>query len=62
VGEQLRVLVPQGLVPAGNAARLAEVSGRLLADGGVPGEIVEPFTLEAMGRSTLEVYGELAGA
>jgi glycosyltransferase involved in cell wall biosynthesis len=62
VGEQLRVLFPQGLVPAGNAARLAEVSGRLLADGGVPGEIVEPFTLEAMGRSTLEVYGELAGA
>jgi glycosyltransferase involved in cell wall biosynthesis len=62
VGEQLRVLLPQGLVPAGNAARLAEVSGRLLADGGVPGEIVEPFTLEAMGRSTLEVYGEFAGA
>jgi hypothetical protein len=49
-------------VPAGDAAKLAEVSERLLEDGGVPGEIVEPFTLEAMGRSTLEVYGHLVGS
>jgi glycosyltransferase involved in cell wall biosynthesis len=61
VGEQLRVLFPQGLVPAGDAVKLADVCARLLVEGGTPGEIVEPFTLEAMGRSTLEVYRELLG-
>lgn len=59
VGEQLRTLFPQGLVPVGDSGRLAVVCARLLAEGGTPGEIREPFTLEAMGRSTLEVYREL---
>ncbi len=59
VGEQLRALFPQGLVPVGDAEKLANVCARLLYEGGTPGEIVEPFTLEAMKRATLEVYREL---
>ncbi|AKC81719.1 glycosyl transferase [Verrucomicrobia bacterium IMCC26134] len=59
VSEQLRVLFPQGLVPVGDAARLAETTARLLVEKGKPAEVSEPFTRDAMCRSTLAVYREL---
>ncbi|MEY4487726.1 MAG: hypothetical protein RIQ79_234 [Verrucomicrobiota bacterium] len=59
VSEQLRVLFPQGLVPVGDSIRLAEATARLLVEKGKPAEVTEPFTRDAMCRSTLSVYREL---
>jgi glycosyltransferase involved in cell wall biosynthesis len=59
VGEQLRVLYPQGLVPVGDVEKLVDTTTRLLDHPGEPGEIAAPFTLEAMCRATQAVYQEL---
>jgi glycosyltransferase involved in cell wall biosynthesis len=62
VGEQLKVLFPIGLVGVGNANQLALTAMRLLERGGVPAEVTEPFTREAMCAATLGIYRELSGA
>lgn len=59
VAEQLEVLYPQGLVPVGDTAQLAETSIAILANPGEPAEVMPPFTLEAMCRATEAVYQEL---
>jgi glycosyltransferase involved in cell wall biosynthesis len=58
VGEQLRVLFPQGLVPAGNAEKLMETTRRVLNETARPDVVSEPFTLAAMCAATLNVYRE----
>ena len=61
VGEQLRVLFPEGLVPVGDETALARVCAGLLERGGVPASVAAPFTQEAMAGATLAVYAEVAG-
>ena len=62
VAEQLRVLYPQGLVPVGDVATLAETTARILASPGEPAAVAAPFTLESMCRATESVYQELLGS
>lgn len=59
VGEILRQLFPAGLVPAGNHEALDTATRRVLAQKPAPAPVGEPFTLEAMCRSTLDLYQEL---
>lgn len=59
VAEQLAALYPQGRVPPGDPAALAETCRRLLASDELPAPVAPPFTLDSMCRSTLAVYQEL---
>lgn len=60
VGELLTQLQPSGAVPLGDAAALAQTAMTLLRHPpALPSRI--PFTLQAMQRGTLDVYGELIG-
>ena len=61
VGEQLRVLFPQGLVPAGDAAALERATMALLEKPGMPSVVEAPFTQQAMQEATLAVYREVTG-
>jgi glycosyltransferase involved in cell wall biosynthesis len=60
VGELLGGLFPEGRVALGNAAELLEVTREVIRGRNAPLPVGEPFTLDAMCRSTLEVYRELA--
>lgn len=60
VGELLGSLFPQGRVELGNAAQLLEAARTVIGERSKPAPVGEPFTLAAMCRSTLDVYGELA--
>lgn len=60
VGELLETLFPQGKVALGNAAALLETSCKVIRERPLPAAVGEPFTLDAMCRSTLGVYRELA--
>lgn len=58
VGELLCQLQPEGAVPLGDAAALARTAQHLLRQPpALPARI--PYTLQAMQRATLDVYGEL---
>ena len=60
VGELLAQLQPEGAVPPGDAARLAQQALQMLRQPpAFPSRI--PFTLQAMQRATLDVYRELTG-
>ena len=59
VGELLAALFPAGRVPLGDAARLLEVTKAVIRDRPRPLPAGEPFTLDAMCRTTLSVYREL---
>ena len=60
VGELLAQLQPGGAVAPGDMVSLVRHARTLLqAPPSLPGRI--PFTLQAMQRATLDVYGELAG-
>lgn len=61
VGELLGELFPAGRVPLGDRARLLEATRAVIRDHPHPAPVGEPFTLDAMCRSTLAVYRELAG-
>jgi glycosyltransferase involved in cell wall biosynthesis len=60
VAEQLAAVFPDGRVPVGDRAALEETLARWYAQRPVV-PTHNPFTLERMLRSTLEVYLELAG-
>lgn len=60
VGELLDDLFPVGKVPLGDSAALLAATRVVLQAGATPLTVGEPFTLEAMCRSTLAVYHELA--
>jgi glycosyltransferase involved in cell wall biosynthesis len=60
VGELLADLFPAGRVPLGDKARLLDATRAVIRERPVPALVGEPFTLEAMCRSTLAVYRELA--
>jgi glycosyltransferase involved in cell wall biosynthesis len=62
VGELLGTLFPTGRVPLGDAEMLLSVTRGVLGGESSPLEVGVPFTLDAMCRATLAVYGELAGA
>ncbi len=62
VGELLGGLFPEGRVALGNAAGLLEVTRKVVRERNTPLPVGEPFTLDAMCRSTLEVYRELASS
>ncbi len=62
VGELLRGLFPQGAVPLADLRRLVETTLVVIRDQPLPLPVAEPFTLEAMCRSTLAVYQELYAA
>jgi glycosyltransferase involved in cell wall biosynthesis len=62
VGEQLRQLFPAGRVALGNHQQLLHTTQALLQDHQEPGPVTEPFTLDAMCRSTLATYRELHSA
>lgn len=59
VGELLGLLFPEGRVPLGNCTRLLEVTRTVIQDLPRPLAVGDPFTLEAMCRSTEAVYREL---
>ncbi|MCS7090955.1 MAG: glycosyltransferase family 4 protein [Verrucomicrobiota bacterium] len=59
VGEQLRALLPAGAVPPGDIQAAVAVTKKFLQAPPNPAVIGPPFTLEAMCRSTLDVYQEL---
>lgn len=59
VGELLEQLFPQGRVRPGDAGGLFAVARAVLGGGALPLPVGEPFTLDAMCRSTVEVYREL---
>lgn len=59
VGEQLRVLLPEGLVPVGDTAALAATTERFLVVPPAPAAVAAPFTQAAMTGATLGVYGEV---
>ena len=60
VGELLAQLQPSGAVAHGDAAALAQCAQALLHHPpALPARV--PFTLQAMQRATLDVYGELVG-
>lgn len=61
VGELLATLFPAGRVPLGDRARLLDAARAIIRDRPQPLPAGEPFTLNAMCRSTLDVYHELAG-
>ena len=60
VGELLGALFPAGRVPPGDAEKLLETTRAVIGSGALPAAVGEPFTLDAMCRSTLDVYRELA--
>lgn len=62
VGEQLRALFPQGLVPVGDVGRVAEKTVSILESGTRLSDGIEPFTLQRMREATLAIYREIAGA
>jgi len=55
----LRALFPAGRVPLRDAAALLNTTRRLLAQPVEPAAVTVPYTLEAMGAATLDVYREL---
>lgn len=59
VSELLRALFPAGCVPLRNESALLATTQSLLTSAPEPKPVQEPFTLEAMCRSTLDVYCEL---
>lgn len=59
VGEQLRVLFPQGLVPVSDESALLGCATALLREGESPGTVDGSFLLEGMLESTLQVYQKL---
>ena len=59
VGELLGRLFPSGRVPPGDRGVLLDRARHILAEGPRPLPVGEPYTLEAMCRSTLRVYQEL---
>lgn len=59
VGELLAGLFPEGKVPLGDKARLAEVTRAVIQSRPLPKPVGEPFTLEAMCGSTLALYQDL---
>lgn len=59
VGELLGTLFPSGRVPLGGHDALVKTTADVLRDQPSPSPVSEPFTLEAMCRSTLGVYQEL---
>jgi len=59
VGELLAGLFPSGRVPLGDRSLLLDNARRILMERPRPMPVREPFTLEAMCRSTLRVYQEL---
>lgn len=59
VGEILAALYPEGLVPPQDASALPAAARRILADHPAPRPVSEPYTVEAMCRSTFAVYREL---
>lgn len=61
VGEQLRVLYPQGLVPLADEQALERTCMRLLKTKEVPANVAAPFTQAAMQQATLAVYREVTG-
>lgn len=61
VGELLGELFPAGRVPLGDKARLLDATRAVIREEPRPAPVGEPFTLDAMCRSTLDVYRELAG-
>lgn len=61
VGELLAGLFPEGRVPLGDAAALLEATRSILRTDPRPQTVGDPFTLDAMCRSTVAVYRELAG-
>lgn len=61
VGELLAALFPAGRVPPGDRACLLDAARAAISDRPRPLPAGESFTLEAMCRSTLDVYRELAG-
>ena len=61
VAEQLRRFYPSGLAPLGDAEALLSSARRILDGDQLPEQVVPPYTLEAMCRSTLAVYQELLG-
>lgn len=58
VAEQLREVFPEGLIPVGDYRQAAAKTAELLESGKSP-DGAGPFTLDAMCRATLAVYGEL---
>lgn len=59
VGELLAQLFPQGAAPLGNIEAVISSAAAIIRDQPMPGAVGEPFTLDAMCRSTLGVYQEL---
>ena len=59
VGEQLRKLFPQGGVKLGDQTGLLAVTRRVLTERPAPGVVGEPYTLDCMCRSILNVYQEI---
>ena len=59
VGELLGGLFPAGRVPLGDRAGLLAATRSVILNQPLPLAVGEPFTLDAMCRSTLAVYGEL---
>jgi glycosyltransferase involved in cell wall biosynthesis len=59
VGEILAALYPQGRVPLMDRAALVETTRRILTERPAPAAVGEPFTVQAMCRSTFDVYLEL---
>jgi glycosyltransferase involved in cell wall biosynthesis len=60
VGELLTALFPAGRVPLGDSRALLETTLSVISGGSLPSAAGEPFTLDAMCRSTLDVYRELS--
>ncbi len=61
VGELLATLFPAGRVPLGDRESLWTRTRAILTEHPKPGTVGDPFTLQAMCRSTLAVYEEVAG-
>jgi glycosyltransferase involved in cell wall biosynthesis len=59
VGELLGGLFPAGRVPLGDRARLLETTRSIIRDRPRPLPVGAPFTLDAMCRTTLDVYREM---
>ena len=59
VGELLGTLFPAGRVPLGDQSLLLEATHAVIRDHPRPLPVGDPFTLEAMCRSTEAVYQEL---
>lgn len=59
VGEQLRILFPNGLVPHSNEEALLKKVTLMLADGSRPMDVSGSFSLEGMMSATLNLYKEL---